>query len=78
MKTRSWTRGLRQLLNIPDYLHVMEVISVGYPDEQPPQTFRRGLEEVMHREKMDRRKLRTDGEIRNLLSKRKKPNIYSG
>jgi nitroreductase len=69
--------ALRRLLNIPNYLRVMEIISVGYADEAPSHTSRRSLEEVTHREKMDRGKLRTNEEIRHLLSKRKKPNIYS-
>jgi len=70
--------GIRRLLNMPDFLRVMEVISIGYPDGAPPHTSRRSLEEVMHREKMDRGKIRTDELIKDLLSKRKKPNIYSG
>lgn len=41
---------VKKLLKIPDHLHVLALVAVGYPDESPSKT-RKSLDELVHYEK---------------------------
>lgn len=71
-------RDLQNLLNVPDYLRIIEVLQLGYPAKSKPPSYRREIGEFVHEEELDTGKLRKDDEIKDLISSRKTPNIYSG
>ena len=51
---------LRELLDVPEYLWIPEIIQIGYPAEEITETSRRETREFIHREKLDRSKLKRD------------------
>ncbi|MDI6819783.1 MAG: nitroreductase family protein [Candidatus Hodarchaeaceae archaeon] len=69
---------LRRLLGVPEPLLVFEVLQLGYPAEGARPRFRRHPRDFTHRDVFDTSKLRSDEEIKNLLSTRRSPDIYSG
>ncbi len=50
---------LKDLLGLVKYLWIPEVLQIGYPAKERTETERRELREFVHREKIDRKKLRT-------------------
>jgi 5,6-dimethylbenzimidazole synthase len=68
---------IKELLGIPSALTVTEVLSIGYPAEAPIK-YKRSLNSLIHREKFESQKLRTDEEIKHLLQTRRSADIYSG
>lgn len=71
-------KGLKDILGVPSFLKVKEIISLGYPDEQPTARYRRSVEEITHRERLDPTKLRSDEEIKSRIATRKRSDIYTG
>lgn len=69
---------LQQLLGVPAYIRILEVLQLGFPAERVSHRFRRDPREFTHIDKFDASKLRSEEEIKNLLSTRKTPDIYSG
>lgn len=69
---------LRELLDIPEYLLPFEVLKLGYPKENKKPGKRRKVEEFTHREGIKKSKLRTESEIKELISSRNSPDVYSG
>ena len=69
---------LRELLGVPAYVRVLEVLQLGCPAERVLPGFRRDPATFTHVDKFDASKLRSEKEIKNLLSTRKFPDIYSG
>jgi len=69
---------LRELLDIPINIEVLEVITLGYASALPKSPYRRPLSSVMHKEKLQKGQLRTLKEIKELLVTRKRSDIYSG
>lgn len=69
---------LRDLLEIPEYMIPFEVLQLGYPKENRRPGKRRKIEDFTHHESLDISKIRTDKEIKDLISSRKSPDIYSG
>ncbi|MCJ7595315.1 MAG: nitroreductase family protein [Desulfobacterales bacterium] len=60
---RSWMQGLKEVLDVPDPLEVHTLVPIGYPAYKKPAPFRRKLKEIVHYEKYDRSKYRTDEDI---------------
>jgi 5,6-dimethylbenzimidazole synthase len=71
------SRKIKELLGIPPTLTVTEALSIGYPAEAPIK-YKRRLNSMIHREKFEFQKLRTDEEIKHLLQTRRRADIYSG
>lgn len=46
-RTRAHEAELKQLLNVPDHLHLMSLVAVGVPDEAPEKE-KKSLEQVLH------------------------------
>lgn len=46
-----WPDKVRKILEIPDDIDIVGIITLGYPDENPPQRPRKSLEEIICREK---------------------------
>jgi len=51
---------LRELLEIPEYLWVPEIVQIGYPKTERTKTERRELQEFVHDENLDESKLRKE------------------
>lgn len=60
---RSWMGSLNEVLDVPDPLEVHTLVPIGYPAYKKPAPFRRKLKEIVHYEKYDRSKYRTDEDI---------------
>jgi nitroreductase len=60
---RSWMGGLKEVLDVPDPLEVHTLVPIGYPTYKKPAPYRRQLKEIVHHEKYDRSKYRTDEDI---------------
>ncbi len=59
---------LKDLLEIPQVLKVRAIVPLGYPAVHPRPTFRREIDEIVHREKYDMAKFRTDDEIMQFIN----------
>lgn len=60
---RSWMGGLKEVLDVPDPLEVHTLVPIGYPAYKKPAPYRRKLKEILHYEKYDHSKYRTDEDI---------------
>lgn len=69
---------LQKLLGVPNHSRILEVLQLGYPVAHAPPRFRRDPRDFTHVDKFDVSKLRSEEEIKNLLSTRTSPDIYSG
>ncbi|MDI6892966.1 MAG: nitroreductase family protein [Actinomycetota bacterium] len=69
---------LQKLLGVPTHIRILEVLQLGYPAERVLPRFRRDPHDFTHVDKFDASKLRSEKEIKNLLSTRTSPDIYSG
>jgi len=69
---------LGKLLGVPTHSRILEVLQLGYPAARAPPRFRRDPRDFTHVDKFDTSKLRGEEEIKNLLSTRTSPDIYSG
>ena len=62
-----WEKDLKDLLGIPKELRVYNIVPLGYPAYEPPPTYRRELSEIVHYERYDQSKYRSDEDIWNYL-----------
>jgi len=69
---------LQKLLGVPAHSRIHEVLQLGYPAARTPPRFRRDPHDFTHVGKFENSKLRSEEEIKNLLSTRTSPDIYSG
>jgi len=66
---QGWERPVKTLLDVPDDLTIHTLIPVGYPAHDPSPPYRREREEIVHYEKYDRSKYRTDDDILEFLTR---------
>jgi nitroreductase len=66
---RSWERPIKELLDVPDELEIHTIVPIGYPAYKPPGPYRRQLKEIVHYEKYDRSRLRTEDDILEYIGK---------
>ena len=69
---------LRDLLDAPPHIRVVEILQLGYPVKIGSPGHRRQTREFVHAGKFDGSKSRSNKEIEILLSTRKAGDIYSG
>jgi 5,6-dimethylbenzimidazole synthase len=62
-----WEPELKALLGVPKDFMVHTVIPVGYPTHNVPESYRRELKELVHYERYDSSKYRTDDDIYNFI-----------
>jgi nitroreductase len=79
MQTEARETQLRRLLGIPDVYTVDHIIPLGYPDEEKEKSSkalrpvrerahsRRGLDEIVHYERYDKKKFRSDEQIKEFI-----------
>jgi 5,6-dimethylbenzimidazole synthase len=56
-------QSVKKVLDIPELLEVHTIVAIGYPDVTPVEAYRRDLSEIVHYEKYDRSKLRSDNDL---------------
>jgi len=59
--------GLRGLLGIPTEFRIYAIVPIGYRTAEPAPSYRRELSEIVHQEKYDESKYRSDEDIREFL-----------
>ena len=64
----GWERKIKELLHIPDDLIIHTLIPVGYAAYKPVAPYRRELKEIVHYEKYDQSKYRTDQDVVDFLA----------
>ena len=62
-----WEPELKAILGVPKDFMVHTVIPVGYPAHTVPEAYRRELKEIVHYEKYDPSKYRTDDDIYDFI-----------
>lgn len=79
IQTESLETQIRQLLGIPDVYTVDHIVPLGYPDEEKEKSdkalrpvkerasFRRELSEIVHHERYDRGKFRSDEKVKEFI-----------
>ncbi len=60
-------RALQRILDVPDEISIHTMVPIGYPAYESPPPYRRKLEEIVHYEKYDHSKYRTDDDIYNFI-----------
>jgi len=63
---------LRKLLDIPYGLEIYDMLVVGWPASQPNERFVRSLAEMVHYERFDKEKYRSDAQIREFIARLRK------
>lgn len=58
---------LKEILDIPDDIEVHTIVPIGYPAYDPPAPYRRKLEEIVHYEKYDHSKARSEQDVLDYL-----------
>ncbi len=61
--TPIWEGEMKSLLGIPEWYTLPHIVPVGYADYTPIPSYRREIGEILHREKFDKAKFRTDDQI---------------
>lgn len=72
----GWEPHIKALLDVPNDLTIHTLIPIGYPAYSPPPPYRRDLKDILHYEKYDKSKYRTDEDIvafLGILRKRTRP-----
>jgi len=59
----TWETRLKALLGVPDFFKIPQLVPVGYPDYRPAPPYRRKLEKLVHRERYDMSRFRTDEDV---------------
>ena len=65
----TFERTIKEVLDIPDEIEVHDIIPIGYPAYDPPAPYRRQLQEIVHYEKYDHSRLRTEDDILDYIRK---------
>lgn len=69
---RQQDEKLRALLGVPDVFVIETMVPVGYPDYKPGPGSRRELSEIVHRDKYDMSKFRSDDEVIKFIANLRK------
>lgn len=65
--TIHFEAGLKELLGVPQIYKIPQIVPVGYPDYTPHGVWRRKLDEIVHHEKYDTSKYRSDEDVINYI-----------
>lgn len=63
-----WEGKLKALLGIPEIFSIFQMVPVGYPYYHPKPSYRRELSEIVHYERYDQAKIRSDEDIWEYLA----------
>jgi 5,6-dimethylbenzimidazole synthase len=59
----SWNVAVKKILDIPDEIELHTIVPLGYPAYDPPAPYRRKLEDIVHYEKYDHSKARSEQDV---------------
>lgn len=62
-----WAQSLKTILDVPPVLDIHTIVAVGYPAYEPAPSYRRGLDEIVHYDRYDKRKYRSGEDIIQFL-----------
>ncbi len=65
--TRPLERSLKDLLGIPEVLRMYVMVPIGYQAYEPAPSYRRELSEIVHYERYDESRYRSEEDIRDFL-----------
>ena len=54
---------LKTILGVPQVFRIYTIIPIGYPAYEPPPGFRRDISEILHYDKYDMSKFRSDEQV---------------
>jgi nitroreductase len=76
--TGLWEPSLKQILGVPVEFSIPTIVPIGYPAQKPTPIYRRPLNDLVHYEKFDMSKYKTDDDIYNYIAdlRRWSKNIY--
>lgn len=63
-----WEGPLKELLGIPEWFSVPQIVPIGYIGRTPSPAYRREVKEVLHYEKYDMTKFRSDDQVINYIA----------
>ncbi len=63
----TWENQIKEALDIPQPIAVHTIVPLGYPDYKVSPPYRRKLNEIVHYDKYDRSKYRTDEQLQEFL-----------
>ena len=66
---RPWEEDIKRLLDVPKEFRIYMIVPIGYQAYDPPPTYRRDLDEIVHHENYDWGKYRNDEDIIKFLVK---------
>ena len=75
--SRFTEEPLGELLGVPPPLIVKEVFTLGFPIAEVEAKYRRGAADVVHIERMDPAKLRSEEELARAIANRRTPDIFT-
>ncbi len=79
--TPIWEGELKALLGVPEWYTISQIVPIGYADYTPIPSYRREVDEILHEEKFDMSKFRTDEQVVDYvadLRKRSRGTYYIG
>lgn len=59
---------MKDLLGIPKELEIYDMLAVGYPDAEPKPRLMRAREEMVHHDRYDQTRYRTDQEVNEFIA----------
>ena len=59
---------LKELLEVPYELEIYDMMALGYPTSEPKPRKVRSREEIVHHDKFDKSRIRTDQQVRDLIN----------
>ena len=76
---RMWyvQRLMKDLLGIPDDFMIYDMLVLGYPDSDPKPRMVRDMADMVHQDRFDTARIRTDEQIRDFISALRKGRTYS-
>ena len=70
--TPIWEGRLKDLLKVPEWFSIPQIVPIGYFDYKPVPPYRREVGEILHKEVYDKAKFRTDKEVINYIAELRK------
>jgi len=53
-RPRDWVDEVKKTLQIPEHMHIIVLVAIGVPDENPPPRSRKSIQEIAFREEFGR------------------------
>ena len=67
---------MKPILDVPEVLHVIDILCFGHPGKEPYARQKKPLEEILHWGRYDPSREKSDGEIRDWIENRRHKVMY--